>query len=143
MIKSKPFVAVIDDRPDAGASEICRVLNENGRVTAEAFLPGDITEDLLADASTVLVDYRIEDWPSRSQLQEIGLKPKNGLALASVLREYCRADQPTAIALLSDGLEDLYHELSPKNRRHVLARVESLENRIPNGSSRSPVWRME
>jgi hypothetical protein len=121
-----PYVVLIDDEPELTAASLAAELNKRRRVRAEVYSPGEITHELLAKASLVLVDYQLEVWPGRAQQKELALMPINGLALSGVLREYCE-DGGTAIALLSNQLNILFGGLSPENRRHVLARVTSLE----------------
>lgn len=117
---------LVDDEPELSASVLSAQLNDRGIVKADVFAPGDLTHELLEKASLVLVDYQLENWPGRAEQRELALMPPNGLALSGVLREYC-TDGATAIALLSNQLTILFGGLSPENRRHVLARVTSLE----------------
>lgn len=123
-----PRIVIIDDEPESSSAVLAQELNERGEVSAAVFTPGEVTAEILADASLVLVDYQLDHWPERARQSEIALMPLNGLALAGVLREYCElSGNRNAIALLSNQLNILFGGLSPENRRHVLSRVTSLE----------------
>lgn len=121
-----PYVLLIDDEPELSASVLSTELNQRQTVIAEVVTPGEVTKELLEKASLVLIDYQLNDWPGRAAQTQLALMPANGLALSGVLREYC-THGATAIALLSNQLNILFHGISPENRRHVLARVTSLE----------------
>jgi hypothetical protein len=121
-----PYVVLIDDEPELSAGVLSTELNKRAAVRADVVSPGDLTRELLEKASLVLIDYQLDHWPGRARQQELGLMPRNGLALSGVLREYC-THGGTAIALLSNQLNILFNGISPENRRHVLARVTSLE----------------
>jgi hypothetical protein len=123
-----PRIVIIDDEPESSSAVLANELNHRGAVSAAVFSPGEVTAEILEDASLVLVDYQLDYWPERARQSEIALMPLNGLALAGVLREYCeRSGNRNAIALLSNQLNILFGGLSPENRRHVLSRVTSLE----------------
>src|SRR5947209_7647040 len=82
---------------------------------------------MLDNADLVLVDYVIDDWPTRDKLPQIGLKPANGVAVAAVLREQAnRGNRATGFALHTGKPEALW--LTPAEpRRHLIARAYNLE----------------
>jgi hypothetical protein len=91
--------------------------------------PGEVNADRLAAADLVLVDYELRDWDERDNTRELALKPLNGLALASVLREHLDlyVDRPRAIALYTAHLSEISQALPDEVRQHVVSRLNNLE----------------
>ncbi|HXG98683.1 MAG TPA: hypothetical protein VNJ06_16390, partial [Gemmatimonadales bacterium] len=125
--RSRPLVLIVDDDPD-GVTPQKVELEEHVDVIVKD--PGAVIARDLRRASLVLVDYQVSQWPARDSAPELALKPRDGLALASVLRSHLAAeDQPraTAFALLSGRLKELAGGLPPVYREHSIARSHNLE----------------
>jgi len=122
-------VLIIDDKPDEVT--LTAELNQVPQVSSKALHPEDVEQGDLNKADLVLVDYQLEvaDWPQRDG-GPISRQPKDGLALASVLRRHVHGserDSPTAFAILTSEIHKLASPLPPDNREHVLARLNNLE----------------
>ena len=128
MSSTEPSILFIDDRPDEmpGYSD-----GLQGMAKAEVLHPAEITQGQLDSADLVLIDYRLESWPTRDNATEMGLKPMDGLALAAVLRAHTyvnhRAPSPVAFGILSAHLPELAGGLPPRHREHMIARAHNLE----------------
>ncbi len=125
-MSSRPLVLVIDDRSDEE-----RLRDQVWGADIEVWVehPQDVTDLQLLQASLVLVDYRLDNWPERDNASCLGLRPPNGLALAAVFREQVQGDQTQAIAFAvhSAHLPDLSGGLPPEPRQHLIARAHNLE----------------
>ncbi len=130
---TKPHVVVVDDNPDAERTSLDLWESD---VQFTVLHPKELTKQKLEEADLVLVDYLLEDWPERDALDEIGLQPVNGLALAAVLRAHSRSvPTPTAFALRSAHLDDISAPFLPsESRLYVLARANNLEWVFPKQS---------
>lgn len=122
-------ILIIDDKPDEVT--LTAQLNLARGMTAKTLHPEDVKLADLGDADLVLVDFQLEenDWPER-QNAPISRQPKDGLALASLLRRHVHGrerDSPTAFAILSSEIAKLAFPLPAENREHVLARLNNLE----------------
>lgn len=123
----KPRILILDDHPDEAR---VRGIEIGNRAYLEIAHPADVTEDELAAADLVLVDFRLDAWPDRENVSSIALKPMNGLALAAVLRSQLHDNEaisPTAFALYSARLDELSGRLPPEPRAHAIARAHNLE----------------
>ena len=132
----KPTILVIDDEPDRLRDEFAlRFFNDANTYTEH---PNDLEIDDLESANLVLVDYRLDEWPQRD-LQAISLRPKNGVALASILREYADEFNTTelkAFALHTAHLRDIQGRFPTGTAQHVLARLNNVEWIFPKTESR-------
>src|SRR4051812_43823989 len=118
-------VLIVDDQPDS-------VAPLKLQAGVDEFLIRychDVTADDLEDADLVLVDYRLDEWPERDNLDAIAVKPLNGLALASVLRTHALAhrSRPTAFALHAADLTELSAGVPTDAREQIIARLHNLE----------------
>ncbi|MCU1231942.1 MAG: hypothetical protein JWO97_4826 [Acidobacteria bacterium] len=118
-------VLIVDDQPDS-------VAGLKLQAGADEFLVRychEVTIDDLEDADLVLVDYRLDEWPERDNLDAIAVKPLNGLALASVLRGHVltRRSRPTAFALHAADLSELSAGVPTDAREQIIARLHNLE----------------
>jgi hypothetical protein len=127
MVARNPYILIVDDDYEQQGAPRARRISKRGIVRAEARHPDDVTKQQLKAASVVLIDYKLDVWPGREETKSPSLKPENGVALAGVLRGHIPEDACSAICILSNQLKQLYGSLTPENRRHVLARVHSLE----------------
>lgn len=124
-----PNILIVDDE-NGTAYEASLTTLSNTR----ARHPSDVEIDDLLWADLVLIDYFIQDWPTRDKLDEIGLQPPNGLALAAVFRERVDAAASddvrhyTAFAIHSGHIVDISRRLHTSSRApQVVARLNNLE----------------
>jgi hypothetical protein len=131
----RPFVLMVDDEPDEISG---RQMDFGSVLDVVVREPSDVQLADLKRASLVLVDYSIDRWPERETVQWLSLKPKNGLALAAVLRSHTvrtDAGRPTAFAIYSGKLKELSGGLPPVYREHAVARSHNLEWVFPKQES--------
>jgi hypothetical protein len=123
----KPCVLVIDDERADG--EAALILLGSG-VMSVYREPSEVTNQDISRANLILVDFKLENWPDRDDLDTPSLKPRHGIALAANLRSNLSLSQsrsPTAFALRSGKLNELSGKLSPLNREHSIARMLDME----------------
>ncbi len=95
--------------------------------------PNDVEIEDLDWADLVLMDFVIDHWAEREELDAISLRPPNGLALAAVLREHADASTGdghsyTAFAIHSAHIGDISTRLHTTNKTpQVVARLNNLE----------------
>ncbi|CAN5475963.1 hypothetical protein BH11PLA2_BH11PLA2_29870 [soil metagenome] len=118
-----PRVIVVDDHPDEQRPLFRGATGAN----FELVHPEEVEPGMLDEADLFLVDFVIDNWEAREKSRELGLKPKNGLALSAVLREHTHPeDRPTGFAIHTGKPEALW--LTPAEpRRHLIARAYNLE----------------
>ncbi len=122
---TQPHILIVDDEADRERSALAQW---KAAAHFTVLHPQDVTHDDISEADVILVDYRIEQWPERDNIGTISLQPKDGLALAAVLRAHARfAPSPTAFALRSAHLNELSSPLPPESRLHILAQALNLE----------------
>lgn len=122
-----PAILYVDDEPDAFGAWRSEVIAD-GRARLTIAHPDDVTRDQLEQASVVLVDFRLDHWPSRDNLERLSLKPVNGLALLSILQEYLhdlKVNSPCAFALHTGAFHAVARSLPPLP--HIVARAHNLE----------------
>jgi CheY-like chemotaxis protein len=126
----KPTIVLIDDKADE-ITAVVALLEEHG-IDARPTHPDEIEITDLEAADLVLVDWLLDEWsvPNSANLP-IATRPRDGLALAEVLRSHVDADQhagrPTAFALHSGALGRLSRDLPGEIVEYALARVHNLE----------------
>ena len=130
---SEVNVLIVDDEPDS-VSTLGDILANKLGVSVTTRYPTDIGREDLQRASLVIVDFVLKNGPwTEHDRFEIGRQPKNGLALAGVLRSHVdnRFDtetRPKAFALLTAEVDRLaYHKPLLDHRLHSLARLNDLE----------------
>lgn len=123
-----PRILVVDDEEAATfLSGFTR------RAESRARHPNDLEADDLIWADLVLMDFQIKHWPEREALEQVSLRPPNGLALAAVLRERVDSlngdgNDYTAFAIHSAHIGEISRRLHTSNRaEHVVARLNNLE----------------
>jgi hypothetical protein len=120
---SRPCILLVDDNPEeARAKSLLFLRLADARVRE----PVEVTARDLRDADVVLVDYLLKDWPV-SDAQSLAEHPKDGVALAAVLRSHTPWDSPTAFALHSGRLDGLTGGLPPASHLHAIARMNNVE----------------
>ena len=123
-----PRILIVDDED---ASQHALGLEE--RADSRAKHPNDVEADDLDWADLVLMDYVIQHWVDRDDLEQVALRPPNGLALAVVLREYadCQngdGDDYTAFAIHTGHIGEISRRLHTTSKAaHVVARLNNLE----------------
>ncbi len=95
--------------------------------------PNDIEPEDLEWADLVLMDFMLEHWATRESLEQLSLRPPNGLALSAVLREHAdnlhvANNNYSAFAIHTGKLEKLSQRLHTTNQvPHIVARLNNLE----------------
>lgn len=120
-MSSKPVVLVIDDEPGRVA------LSPFGDFVLKSISPSDLAETDLVGVHVVLVDQVLDHWVPDPQ-PEFACRPRDGLALAAIVRSHQRAlgnESPAAVALYSGALQDLVNESDPQE--HLVAMAFGLE----------------
>jgi len=124
----KPVVLIVDDNETQ--SSLQQHLESSGTVTAKVLHPKDVEFDDLRQSDLVLVDFQLDNWPERDELDQLSLQPSDGLALAAIFRRYAQESEkesPTAIAILTGKIDKLASPLPYENREHALAYLNNLE----------------
>lgn len=126
--KEIPSILIIDDENSTTFK-----VGLNSLAKVRALTPNDVELEDLQWADLVLIDYFIEIWPERDSLDSLGLRPLNGLALASVMRECIDSKRDekhsyTAFAIHSAHISDIATRLQTSNTTpQVVARLNNLE----------------
>lgn len=125
-----PTVVFIDDRQEELKPLADRVAAA-GIAGCKVVFPEDVDEELLKNADLVIVDFTLDDWIDNVGVNQMSLKPMNGVALAAVLREHYRAPAlkhapPTGFALIT-GKPNAISSIPGERRPHVVARLANLE----------------
>jgi hypothetical protein len=131
---SNIHVLIVDDDPDS-TETLCRELSEQPRLSITRRYPSDIKLEDLRNASLIIVDFVLShgQWVDEHEKVEVARRPRNGLALAGVLRSLVdnRFDPgipPKAFALLTAEVRKLAYDKPLLDRRlHSLARLNDLE----------------
>ena len=121
-------VLILDDGEDQSA--LAEHLDSTDLVRARVLHPNDLESNDLLKTDLVLIDYQLDDWPERDELSQLALKPRDGLALASILRRHAQEHEknsPTAIAILTGKIDKLATPLPYEHREHILAHMNGLE----------------
>ena len=125
-----PLVLIVDDHPEE-AQPLKLALETTQKAKVVVVHPSDVQLKDLTEADLVLVDYMIDAWPDRDNISSISLKPPDGLALASVLRQHVQKQSekqsPTAFAILTGQMEKLAHPLPSDLPPNILARLVNLD----------------
>jgi hypothetical protein len=99
-----------------------------GRLSTVAKTPDDVTVEDLKSADLVLIDFVLDGWLEQLAITTIANIPRDGRALAAVLRSQCDPMwPPTAFALHSARLNQLAGVFPSRPRPHVIARTNNLE----------------
>jgi DNA-binding NarL/FixJ family response regulator len=124
-------VLIVDDKP-VEADQLQTALSHAARVTVKH--PSKVVLDDASDADLILVDFTLEDWPSRDGAGEITQRPANGLAVISILESYT-AESPTGYALYSANLDRLSRRLASPHLEHAIARLHNIEWAFPKSTN--------
>jgi hypothetical protein len=120
----RPHILIVDDE-----SARQHELGLAGLAATRARHPNEVEAGDLNWADLVLMDFKLDHWPARDDREQISLRPRNGLALAAVLREHADAAKSyTAFAIHSAHIGDISARLHTTNRTpFVVARLNNLE----------------
>jgi CheY-like chemotaxis protein len=116
-------VLIVDDRPGEAAL-LKTALSKMAGV--EVRHPSEVDLDDVRKADLILVDYTLEDWPSRELAGELTQRPADGLAVISILESHTSASA-TGYALFSANLNRLSQKLASPHREHAIARLHNIE----------------
>lgn len=123
-----PVVLFLDDNVEE-LEPLARAVQDAGAAKSEVVFPGAVTEEHLRDADLVIVDYTIGNWTDNEKDRRISLLPKNGVALAAVLRQYSeglKTAPPTGYSLITADPRSL-GAMPAERRPHVISRLTNLE----------------
>lgn len=126
--ESRPHILIVDDgetrQHEIGLDAIAATRSRH---------PADVDVADLEWANLVLMDFVISNWSDRDEMEQISLCPRNGLALAAVLREHADAANDgghnyTAFAIHSAHIGEISARLHTSNKTpYVVARLNNLE----------------
>lgn len=123
-----PHILIVDDEETSQ-----HVLGLDSLAATRARHPREVDLADLEWADLVLMDFIISNWYERDELEQLSLKPQNGLALAAVLREHADLEtierhSYTAFAIHSGHIGEISARLHTTNRTpYVVARLNNLE----------------
>lgn len=125
-----PTVVFIDDHEEE-LKPLADLVQSAGMAGCKVDSPSDVDQSLLENADLVIVDFTLDDWIDNVDVQQMSLKPANGVALSAVLREHYRKEPlqhapPTGFALIT-GTPDTISTSPGERRPHVVARLSNLE----------------
>lgn len=121
-----PLILFIDDEPEE-VRGFARAVADTGGARADVVPPEEIDENLLGEASVILIDLSLEKWdgPALSKLKKPAMQ---GLGLIAQLQEYVQQEFPKraiAFGVNSGKVSNLAKDLAGGD--HVLARVHNVE----------------
>lgn len=128
MPEDLPRILIVDDEETSQHE-----LGLDTLAATRARHPRDVDVADLEWADLVLMDFVISNWPERDDLDQVSLQPRNGLALATVLREHADAANRgghsyTGFAIHSAHIGDISARLHTTNRTpYIVARLNNLE----------------
>jgi len=127
-VDNSPHILIVDDDETSA-----HALGLNDLAATRARHPRDVNVSDLEWADLVLMDFILSNWAERDELEEVSLRPPNGLALAAVLREHADianngGHNYTAFAIHSAHIGDISARLHTTNcTPYVVARLNNLE----------------
>lgn len=132
-----PQILIVDDDPESVESSLGKEVAPEDAILV-ACHPQDVTPKDLAICTVVIVDHYLDHWPERD-VQPSAMKPKNGFAVAAVIRSQLPTDRPgPAIAILTGKLAELAGVVPLKAAEHLLAWQHDVEWVFPKGSEVVP-----
>jgi hypothetical protein len=124
--KIKPNILIVDDQN--GQAGIKSLLETGGLAHVTVRHPNEVDDTDLDGKHLLLVDFQLDHWPERDNMDTPSLKPIDGLALAAVLRRHLHTRScPAAVAIHTGKMVNLTSPLPPEHREHVIARLNNLE----------------
>ena len=136
-MNTSPHILIVDDEPDPAGSAIRAALAPQDAVIT-ARHPQDITDDDLSGCAVLVVDHYLDHWGELDS-QRPAMRPRDGFALAAVLRSQIRTDRPgPAVTILTGQMSDLAGELPLKAAEHLLAWQHDVEWVFAKGTAVAP-----
>ena len=121
-----PQILIVDDEPES-AEDLVKPALANNDVAVAVRHPRDIIAADLTNCSVVVVDHYLENWPELDSLPP-AISPRDGFALAGVLRSQVSTDTPgPAMTILTGQLPELAGELPIRAAEHLLAWQHDVE----------------
>ena len=127
-MESRPKVVFIDDDVET-LSPLNELVKKNGNLRSDVYSPADVDKELLIDTDLVIVDFTLTNWIDKEPVDQLSLRPINGIALAAVLRQHSeqfRDFPPTGFALITGQPESL-GPLPGERRPHIVSRLNNVE----------------
>ena len=132
---SNPHILIVDDQPDS-VEGLVKLALANGDAAIDVRHPRDIVATDLSNCAVVVVDHYLEDWPELDS-QPPAISPRDGFALAAVLRSQVSTDMPgPAMTILTGQLPKLAGALPIQAAEHLLARRHDIEWVFSKSTSR-------
>lgn len=123
-----PRIAFIDDHTEE-LDALSDLVQRSGASISEVRSPAQVDEELLKLTDLIVVDYTLDDWIDNEPVEQLSLRPVNGVALAAVLRQHSaklRDFPPTGFALIT-GQGNALGPLPAERRPHVISRLNNVE----------------
>lgn len=128
-------ILFVDDNPE-DVSNYRALVGDQADVTIAH--PDEVDDAFLEDVDLVLIDYKLDYWPAREDIKQVGFRPLTGVALAAVFRDYLnlrdRVSSPTAFGILTGHIGELARGLPVEHRRQVLSATNNLEWIFPKAT---------
>ena len=121
-------ILFVDDSPEDVNPFLVLIGN---KAEVAVYHPDEVDDRSVRGVDLILIDYKLDYWPAREEIRQVGFRPLTGLALAAVLRDYVNLESqgvsPVAFGILSGHLDELSRGLPIEHRRQVLAANNNLE----------------
>ena len=122
---SNPQILIVDDQPESAEDLLKPALANNDAAFVRH--PRDIVAADLSNCSVVVVDHYLENWPELES-QPPAMSPRDGFALAAVLRSQVPTDVPgPAMTILTGQLPNLAGAMPIQAAEHLLAWQHDVE----------------
>ena len=134
---SPPRILIVDDEPEYGGSPIKLALApEDASITV--LHPRQICDSHLLDCAVLVVDHYLDDWGELDS-QIPAMRPRDGFALAAVLRSQLPTDAPgPAVSILTGQMLKLAGAIPLTTAEHLLAWQHDVEWVFQKGTSEAP-----
>ena len=134
---SHPHILIVDDQPDS-AEDIVRLALAESNLAIAIRHPREIAAADLRSCAVVVVDQYLDYWHELDS-QPPATSPRNGFALAAVLRSHMPTDIPgPAIVILTGKLDELAGPLPMQPAEHLLAWQHDVEWVLSKADDRLP-----
>ena len=124
---TKPHILIVDDRPDSVENSIKLAIAPDD-ATLVVRHPRDIVLDDLSNCALIVVDHYLEEGWHELDSQRPAMSPRDGFALAAVLRSQVPVDTPgPAMTILTGQLDKLSKTLRGPVAEHLIASQHDVE----------------
>jgi hypothetical protein len=132
-------IVIVDDDP-ATADELASSRSTEVLVRT----PDQVSAADLQRADVVLVDFELSSWLDQVEA-DVAQVPRNGLALAAVLRSHISGGRAVAFALRTGHLPEIAAALPANVTEHAFARFNNLEWAFPRArpNGRDPILQVQ